>query len=137
MFRIVNKVFFGIVLFISIVLSIVFSIGLGSIVAVIVHDKDVAVTVTLMSLIILTLVQFVVFSMWGMLIETADKVNKLYSERQGQLTETTSPRLNKLKTMGDEEQTARKVDENFWYCSNCGTKNTGTASFCKDCGKYK
>lgn len=134
MYRIINKVFFVIVVIISVIISVVFSIGLGGIVATIARDADIAATVTIISLISLATIETVSFSMWGMIIETADKVDKLYRDKEK--TESANPYVQKSPTV-QNKQVVVKEHEEFWFCEKCGTKNTWTASFCKDCGKYK
>ena len=33
--------------------------------------------------------------------------------------------------------TVEKTADGGWICKKCGTKNDGSAQFCKDCGTYK
>ena len=41
------------------------------------------------------------------------------------------------KSYTDRAAISMKQGSSTWTCKNCGTQNSSTASFCKDCGKYK
>ena len=42
--------------------------------------------------------------------------------------------LHKLNSLTDKTQ---NETQDFWYCTECGAKNTRLADSCKDCGTYK
>lgn len=88
--------------------------------------------------VIVVLVAHTGFAMWLELCDNvADMRDKMNASAFGNAPVTSDRTQGLLNRLAPSDDANSSASNDFWYCTNCGTKNDKLSDTCKGCGKYK